>query len=333
MTLATASRVLAVAATGLLVTTSCADDSSGSPGDTTSTTIVDEPSRSTDGAADPGAPYTVGVRSETFVDESRPTGANPNGGFDGAPERTLPTTIWYPAVGGADAEVVEDAEPSDRGPFPVVVFSHGDDAFGYLFEDLLAEWVATGYVVAAPDYPLSNGDTPGGSTLGDVGNQAADASFVLDRLLELDDIADIVDPEHVGAAGHSLGAITTAGIALADCCRDERVDAALLFASPPGFEGGVSFDVPLLVEAGDADALYDVTLGGFQPAAPPAFFVTLLGGEHTEPFRGGTEPIHDVVAATSIDFLDAYLKDDPDAVDALVAHGDVPGVASIEVRR
>src|SRR5438105_1309117 len=49
-------------------------------------------------------PYGVGETSVTLVDPSRPT--MPNGRFPGAPDRTLPTAIWYPTAadaGGRDA--------------------------------------------------------------------------------------------------------------------------------------------------------------------------------------------------------------------------------------
>ncbi len=96
----------------------------------------------------------------------------------------------------------------------------------------------------------------------------------------------------------------------------------------------MTFDVPLLVEQGDADASipFDLTAIAFEPAEPPAFFVTLFGAEHTPPFRGGDDPTVEVVAQTTLDFFDAYLGDDAEAVDALIADGTVPGIAEVEAR-
>ncbi len=308
----------------VLVATACNSTKSSSSSSAESTTTT-EAQPSTEG-------FAVGVRTEVFVDNSRPTDAN--GDFAGAPDRTLSTTIYYPAVGDPDDAAIEGAEPSDAGPFPLVLFSHGVDSHGTAYETLFGQWVDAGYVVVAPDYPLANGDAPGGATIEDLENQPADASFVIDRVLALDDIADLIDPDHIAAAGHSLGAVTTAGLSLGLCCRDDRIDAALLFAAPPFFSGDVSFDVPVLVEQGDADETIplEVTRAGFEAATPPAFFVTLIGAEHSTPYRGSGGEASDVVEATTLDFLDAYLKGDTDAIDALIRDGDVPGVATIEAR-
>ncbi len=66
----------------------------------------------------------VDTETFTFVDESRETPAY--GSYPGAPERTIPTQVWYPA---------------DRdGPYPLVVFAHG---FG-VTPDVLAEFEGLG---------------------------------------------------------------------------------------------------------------------------------------------------------------------------------------------
>jgi hypothetical protein len=60
-----------------------------------------------------GATYAVGMRSYTFVDRSRPTSAN--GSFPGAPTRTLPTLLLYPAVGDPNGPAGKDARPIRSG--------------------------------------------------------------------------------------------------------------------------------------------------------------------------------------------------------------------------
>ncbi len=140
------------------------------------------------------APFAVGMSSETFVDDSRPTDAV--AGFDGAPDRTLPTTIYYPAASGEPgAAPVADAEPAP-GPFPFILFSHGVDSLGTNYADLLVQWVEAGYVVAAPNYPLGSSDTPGDiAVITDAPQQAIDASFVTDSVLALDGVGSAIDPE------------------------------------------------------------------------------------------------------------------------------------------
>jgi predicted dienelactone hydrolase len=58
----------------------------------------------------------VGVLTRAFVRESATWG-----------KRRLSATVWYPAAGErvGVGSTIANARPSDRGPFPVVVYSHG----------------------------------------------------------------------------------------------------------------------------------------------------------------------------------------------------------------
>src|SRR4051812_37232169 len=89
-------------------------------------------------------------------------------------DRPLPTPVWYPATNGAPA----------AGRFPVVLFSHGLNSAPSDFDDMLRSWAGAGFVVAAPAYPHTSRDA-GDFDSGDLVNQPADASSVLDQLLAL----------------------------------------------------------------------------------------------------------------------------------------------------
>ena len=101
-------------------------------------------------------PHRTSITNIALQDRSRPTAAN--GSFEGSPVRDLPTTVWMPA--------------DDLGePAPLVVYAHGLTA-NALDGGYLAEWWASwGYVVAAPDFPLSTTDAPGGPTPADIASQ------------------------------------------------------------------------------------------------------------------------------------------------------------------
>ena len=175
-------------------------------------------------------PYAIGMRSYTFVDKSRPTA--PNGTYAGAPSRKLPTMLLYPAKGKAGGAAVENARPlAIRRGFPLVVFSHGFGANGPAYKPLLELLVRRGYVVAAPTFPLSSSGAPGGPKLGDYVNQPGDVSYVITRVLRLRrnhrGLAKTISRDHIGVGGHSLGAITTFGVATNSCCLDRRIDAAV----------------------------------------------------------------------------------------------------------
>ena len=96
--------------------------------------------------------HTVGSVTETFVNTTQPLA-----GDAATSDRSLVTTIFYPARGTVGPDPVADA-PADRsdGPYPLVVFAHGLGGSPAAYQGLLAEWAAAGYVVAAPAFPKTN---------------------------------------------------------------------------------------------------------------------------------------------------------------------------------
>ncbi len=286
--------------------------------------------------------YAVGVIERTFVDRSRPT--PPNQSFAGSPERTLTTAIYYPATGPAGTAVVAEGATADRSgtPYPVVILSHGHNSFGREYEPLIAQWVSAGYVVVAPDYPLAKQGAPGGATVADLVNQPADATFVLDRALRMNRtktsaVYRLMDPARIGATGHSLGALTTYSLVYRTCCVDRRIRAAAVMAGlagdRPEFFTGIR--TPLLALHGEADSTVPYTAGveAFERAGPPKYFVTLVEGQHTAPFRGATDAIASAATRTTLDFFDRYLKGERDGLARLRRDADVAGVAELQEER
>ena len=236
-------------------------------------------------------PLAVTFTVRTFVDTTRVTPAH-----GGAPElasRTLPTTI---------------AAPDGPGPFPLIMFSHGFGGSGRAYSDMLRAIASAGYVVAAPDFPVTSDGVAGGPERGvDAPDaQPADVRYVIDQLLA-DPLAARIDPKRIGAAGHSMGAGITMGLAFNTCCRDQRIGAGVLMAvDPPTLYRGDYFvppAAPVLVIHGDRDESLPYAGGrrAFATADPPKFFLTVLGGDH------GSAASEVVVPAT-IDFFDTYLK-------------------------
>jgi fermentation-respiration switch protein FrsA (DUF1100 family) len=288
--------------------------------------------------------FAVGQISDTFVDPSRPT--NPNGTFPGASSRTLLTAIYYPTTGApADKATLNAPFNTAHGPYPLILFSHGVLARGVFYAGLLTKWASAGYIVVAPDYPLSNTNAPGGVDFGrgvaDVKNQPADASFVISQVLKLDKtkklVGGTVDQQHLGAAGHSLGAITTYGLVYSGCCRDKRIDAAVEMSGIPAVvEPAANYfhgvNTPLLAVHGNADPIvpYQADVNGFANAKPPKFFLTFLGGGHVSPFLGGTGAAALALQKTTVDFWDRYLKDDTAALGQLKTDAAVPGSTTFQ---
>lgn len=267
----------------------------------------------------------VTFTTRTFVDTRRPTPAQ--GDAAEQPSRTLVTTI---------------ARPDGPGPFPLILFSHGFGGSAEDYTDMLRALASAGYVVAAPDYPLTSKNAPGGPQRGaDLAEQPADASFVIGEMLRLSrdpsgPVSGAIDPTRVGAAGHSMGAGVTMGLGYNSCCKDERVRAGVLMAAntPSVYRGDffVPPPTPILVIHGDQDDTLDYAGGRtiFLDADPPKFFLTVFGGDHKGPYTAGPDVAAQTVVAATVDFFDAYLKGRPDGIGRLQDDADRPGVTKLD---
>ena len=273
-----------------------------------------------------GVRMAVGLRTLTFTDTSRVTDPTPGQAGGEIRGRTLVTTVWYPAAGDPGAPVRTDAAPA-HGPFPIVLFSHGLLGVPADYQALATRWAGAGFVVVAPAYPLTSRGSSHIQAL-DVPNQPADASFVLTSLVQLaaragDRFHGLLDAQHVAAAGHSAGAITTVGLFTA-CCRDARLLGGIVLAGNSlGFSGGYSGRaVPLLFEHGDKDPIVPYGLGRLTWDAVPwqKAFVTLEGQGHIDPYLQPSSPAFGVVAATTTDFLRWTLTGDRSSLAALRQH-------------
>jgi len=286
--------------------------------------------------------FGVGMIVEARVDDSRPTKAHR--GQTELPQRTLPVNVYYPADQRPADAVVPDA-PAAEGPFPLLVFSHGVGAYGAAYQATLQVIASAGYVVVAPTYPLGSRDTPGGASIDDVDQQTGDVSFLIDEYVEASaassgPFSGLIDPDRLGAFGHSMGAITSIGVGFQDCCVDERLDAVAEWSGlklPLGGEDGADLTgdgPPLLTVHGDVDPIvpYGAGQAFFQEAAGPKYFVTLPGEGHVTAFVVGLgTPVGSVTTLTTIDFFDRYLKDDADGIERLEsAVTATPGIATLE---
>jgi predicted dienelactone hydrolase len=230
-------------------------------------------------------PFPVGVRTVTFEDTGRRKA-------DGTP-RQLVTEIWYPAVQSTrgqptvryditeyfteaqrasigvgvvpllETDAVRDAEPArSHGPFPLVIFSHGQASVRWQSTFYTVLLASHGYVVVSTDHE--------GGTLYDVVREGlqnvaagveyrpADVIYLLNRLARLrddDPMAGLLDFEHVGVTGHSFGGLTSLRVAAID----PRVKA-IVPQTPPdanlswlGLQRPVRLGIPVFIQAAHDD--------------------------------------------------------------------------------
>ena len=282
------------------------------------------------GAPSAAAPRPFTTWNETFVDPARPTPAGAT--TPEAPNRTLVTTLYRPA---------------GKGPFPLIVFSHGYDGHPDKFTELLGSWAAAGYVVAAPAFPLTNASVAReNQNAGDVASQPGDVQFVLSQVLQEarrkgTRLSGAIDRRHIGAAGLSLGGLTTYGVTFDDCCRDPRFTAAMVLDGISAPLGGpddqLRFDghIPLLIAHSDTDPAipFSTARSAYDSAAAPVWFVTFHGASHATQWENDPTPYDAIGERLTVDFWNATLRGRKAAYAALDRDATVANLSSIESRR
>jgi len=269
-------------------------------------------------AGDAGTPGHT-TWEQTFVDPSRST-SHPSGVVE--PRRTLVTALY---------------RPTRKGRFPLIVFAHGLAGHPRKFTKLFAAWAEAGYVIAAPTFPLTNDRAP--MNVADLANQPGDVSFVLGEVLALaaergSPLFRALKRKRIGAAGLSLGGITTYQVVYGDCCRDARITAAMVLNT---VRPGVVIDghVPLLIAHSDTDPLlpYAPAREAFDQAPPPVWLHTFYGASHATQWEDTVTPYDAVAERVTRDFWDVTLAKRRRARKRLARDATVPELSSVDVKR
>jgi pimeloyl-ACP methyl ester carboxylesterase len=244
--------------------------------------------------------------------------------------RRLTTRIFYPAEGTPGGDPVRDA-PLAEGTFPVCEFSHGlggnPESYGVI------SWriAEAGFIVPSPVFPTTTTGAEG--NIGDVynGNQSKDVTEVLTRTLALgepgsrDPFEGRIDTKRgVGAAGHSLGGMTTHGLLTA--WPDSRVKAAIPFACVDMGNPSRLVKAKTLFVHGDQDMIcrYPLARQAYEELRSPKAFMTHTGQGHDEFIWNG--PTYPQTVATSVDWMRWALYGDDAARDRLAADASGGGI-------
>ena len=292
-------------------------DPTTSPTPTMSTAPSTTPTTGTTPST-PAPAYPVEHETISLIDPSRNTPAR--GDVPAHAGRVLMTVISHPI--------------GVPGPLPLVVFAHGWNSNPTVYEPLLDEWAASGYLVAAPTFPDSASTLPG-SPVSNYPEQARDMSFVITSLLAGG--AGPVDPTRIAVAGHSDGGTDVALRALNPSYADPRVRAYL------SLSGEIPFGVPgpwsapttgaLLVAVGTDDQY------GLAPRSRQVFdaagvsskvLLTQDGGDHLGMYIGSS-PEAMAMRAETVHFLDAALQPGGATSAQLISSLDPAGDPSISV--
>lgn len=241
--------------------------------------------------------------------------------------------------------------PSAAGPFPLIVLSHGTFSSNVRYDLVANYWAQHGYVVLMPQHPDANyAFTPKSidDMLGNIETRIIDLQRVLDGLQLVEaqnaELAGKIDHDHYIAAGHSIGtmiAMRVTGLVVQDINTDttkattESRFQLLVMLSDPGkmrqmpITAWTGSTVPTFMSTGSDD--YGL-MGAREAPKNPNIIVSannsvdryqllLDKGDH---YFGGlvqkevsAEPDHEglqIFNETSVMFLNAYSKDDRDAL-------------------
>jgi predicted dienelactone hydrolase len=154
------------------------------------------------------ATYAVGVtQTLTFEDTAR--------------RRTLKPLVWYPAAPGTPMDNrapgdlfkpfygAKDAALSDaKGRWPVVLLSHGSGGSVMDLNWFGSHLAAHGFVVVSVNHPGNTYKDTSPEGFARAYERPQDFTVILDHLLKDPKWGSRVDPERIGAAGHSMGGYT-----------------------------------------------------------------------------------------------------------------------------
>ena len=243
-----------------------------------------------------GPPFDVASLTLPLVDTSRPTVSH---GHQISSSRALTTLVWYPQA------------PGRR---PLVVFAHGYQVGPTPYLSLLRTWAAHGYVVAAPEFPLTD-EAVAGANLdeNDINNQPADLRFVTDTLTSASSpVAARIDVNQVVVAGHSDGSESALAASVAPVPSGEPPFRALVAMSVQQLPGVSHTDnPPMLVTQGDHDTINPPSYGYqvYDQGSSPKYLLVLKGGEHLPPLEAGSAWLTGIELVTEA-FLDCYAVHD-----------------------
>jgi len=304
-------------------------------------------------------PYPIGVTTLSLSDPARSN-------VKGTGPRPVVTEVYYPSTDAAIADVPRDvitlfnlpivATPAYRdvaiapGPFPVVLFSHGNGGIRFQSFFFAAHLASHGYVVVTPDH---HGNTFLDIAAGIVDPQVAvnrslDLSFLIDQFLAFNAetgnrFNNGIIPDAIGASGHSFGGFTV--FALAGPGGDARIRAIMpqAPAAPFGDDFYRAISIPVLIVGGSIDTTTEFPFNqqrpfdllpagarvvGLAEIANAGHFtfsdfcevdrnlLSFLGGfdEACEPRHIPWRHAHDIVNYLSLNFFDATLRNDADAL-------------------
>jgi len=191
-----------------------------------------------------------------------------------APSRYLPTTI---------------VRPSAAGHFPLVVFVHGYNASPSEYRTFFSTIASSGYVVAAPSFPLEDPAQGHALDRNDLPQEARDVSFVITSLESR--LAPHLSVNRLAVIGHSDGADVALMVGYQPDLTDRRVRAVIADGADPITAPTIDGGAPLLLIRGSADQIVDPSSSAqiFGVLHSQRWSLTLEGADHATAITSGDQ--------------------------------------------
>ncbi len=182
------------------------------------------------------------------------------------------------------------------GPFPLIVFSHGNGGVRFQNYTLACHLASHGFIFAAPDHTENAAFTTLPDQLviynpllmaKDVVDRPQDLQIVIDILSRMnevdsgDQLAGSIDTEHIAVAGHSLGGLAVMTLVQSD----PRIAAGLNLAGPWISIALLNMHVPMMYMIGLEDKSVGVPynpllIDVYEKSPVPKFLLEFKDGGH-----------------------------------------------------
>lgn len=185
---------------------------------------------------------------------------------------------------------------TEHGPYPLVLFSHGNGGVRFQNHSLACHLASHGYIFMAPDHTENAAFTTLPEHLviyNPVGmpksflDRPQDLVFIMDELLEMNaagsghTLEGTIDPERIALAGHSFGGLSVMLLAQLD----PRVRAGISLAGPWISLALFDLEIPMMyMIAGEdrsvANPYNDWIRDVYERSPTPKFFIEFPDGGH-----------------------------------------------------
>ena len=188
---------------------------------------------------------------------------------------------------------------SSSKKYPVVVWGNGTFASWDVYEELLSQISAGGYIVVANDDRYC----------GSGESESASVDFIVGKNSDKNSIFyNKVDVDHIGAGGHSQGGMSAVNASL----KNSKIDCVFDIAGCQTPSEASQLKVPTFFMSGTKDLVVNAlwVKNTYNKCKAPAVYASLKNGYHLDPVDTHSPAVY---VEYALNWFDAFLKNDSKA--------------------